>query len=320
MYDRIIKELFKDMTFKNEVKNHLSTHVKDELENEIKNIEDVAASVAKQLDVKPLKIKVGDVVTGLADKHEMFEELVRLVKLNLPIYLWGKHGTGKSFTLEQVAEALGLEFNYYSQVNDEFELKGFMLPDGTYQGTMFYNAYKNGGLLMVDEIDASDPKTLIILNNALSSNSFTFPNGEKVTKHEDFRLVASANTYAGADMDSDYQREPLDIATLDRFVIINFKADAKLVETLIGAEYKKVLDIINAKCGGYVSMRKMIMFKKYVNSFDFNDLPQNEAISICKLGIQNILLPNDDARKTFLSSGVSSDGLLGGIINDVKKA
>ena len=52
---------------------------------------------------------------------------------------------------------------------------------------------RNGGLFFLDEMDASIPEVLVLLNAAIANGYFEFPNG-KITAHEDFRVVAAGNT------------------------------------------------------------------------------------------------------------------------------
>ena len=71
---------------------------------------------------------------------------------------------------------------------------------------------------MLDEMDASCPEALIILNNALEQGYFTFPCGV-VKAHENFRCIAAGNTCGhGATIEFN-GRMKIDEATLNRFSI-----------------------------------------------------------------------------------------------------
>lgn len=156
--------------------------------------------------------------------HSKFEMIKTCVESKIPVYLAGPAGSGKNHTLEQIAKALGLEFYFTNSVQQEYKLTGFIDAGGTFHETEFYKAFKNGGLFFLDEMDASIPEVLVLLNAAIANGYFEFPNG-KITAHDDFRVVAAGNT-VGSGADESYTgRMVLDQATLDRFAIIEFGYD-----------------------------------------------------------------------------------------------
>lgn len=156
--------------------------------------------------------------------HSKFEMIKTCVESKIPVYLAGPAGSGKNHTLEQVANVLGLEFYFTNSVQQEYKLTGFIDAGGNFHETEFYKAFKNGGLFFLDEMDASIPEVLVLLNAAIANGYFEFPNG-KITAHEDFRVVAAGNT-VGSGADEAYTgRMVLDQATLDRFAIIEFGYD-----------------------------------------------------------------------------------------------
>jgi MoxR-like ATPase len=96
-----------------------------------------------------------------------------------------------------------------------------------FKETAFYKAFKYGGLFMIDEIDASHPDVLVIINTAIAQRYFTF-HGEFVRAHENFRIIAAGNT-VGTGADAQYTgRYQLDASTLDRFFIIEIKYDINI--------------------------------------------------------------------------------------------
>ena len=159
--------------------------------------------------------------------HSKFEMIKTCVENKIPVYLAGPAGSGKNHTLEQVAKVLGLEFYFTNSVQQEYKLTGFIDAGGNFHETEFYKAFKNGGLFFLDEMDASIPEVLVLLNAAIANGYFEFPNG-KITAHKDFRVVAAGNT-VGSGADEAYTgRMVLDQATLDRFAIIEFGYDLKI--------------------------------------------------------------------------------------------
>jgi len=96
---------------------------------------------------------------------------------------------------------------------------------------------------MLDEIDASTPEVLVILNAAIANRYFDFPTG-RVTAHEDFRIVAAGNTY-GTGADIEYTgRYQLDAATLDRFAIVEIDY-SEAVEKAIANNNTEMVEFIH---------------------------------------------------------------------------
>lgn len=172
--------------------------------------------------------------------HEKFETIKACVENNIPVYLAGPAGSGKNHTLEQVAKQLGLEFYFTNSVQQEYKLTGFIDAGGVYHETEFYKAFVNGGLFFLDEMDASIPEVLVLLNAAIANGYFEFPNG-KVEANENFRVVAAGNTF-GNGADEQYTgRMVLDQATLDRFAVIEFGYDKNIELSLA----KGNLELVN---------------------------------------------------------------------------
>lgn len=157
-------------------------------------------------------------------RHSKYDQIKTCITADIPVYLCGEAGTGKNFTLEAIAKDMGLEFYFTNSVQQEYKLTGFIDAGGKFHETEFYKAFTKGGLFFLDEIDASIPEVLVLLNAAIANRYFEFPNG-RVEAHPDFRVVAAGNT-VGSGADELYTgRLVLDQATLDRFVIIEFDYD-----------------------------------------------------------------------------------------------
>lgn len=178
--------------------------------------------------IKDVELKeIVETDTDEVIKHEKFGQIKACISANIPVYLVGPAGSGKNHTLEQIAKDLGLDFYFTNSIQQEYKLTGFIDAGGTYHETEFYKAFTKGGLFFLDEMDASIPEVLVLLNAAIANKYFEFPNG-KVTAHEDFRVVSAGNT-VGNGADEQYTgRLVLDQATLDRFAIIYFDYSRKI--------------------------------------------------------------------------------------------
>ena len=181
---------------------------------------------------------------------------------------------------------MGLDFYFTNAVTQEYKLTGFIDANGKYQETQFYKAFTKGGLFFLDEMDASVPETLVILNAAIANKYFDFPCG-KVEAHPKFRVIAAGNTL-GTGADINYTgRYSLDRASLDRFAMI--KVDySKAIENAITCNneqlvnfaegFRKVCDDAGIEC--LFSYRTLERISKLETVMD--DLPQIIEVSLLK--------------------------------------
>lgn len=176
-------------------------------------------------------------------KHKEYETIKTCIENDIPVYLVGDAGTGKNYTLEQISWDLGLDFYFTNSVQQEYKLTGFIDAGGNYHETEFYKAFKNGGIFFLDEIDASIPEVLILLNAAIANRYFEFPIG-RIEAHKNFRVVAAGNTVGSGASEQYTGRLVLDQATLDRFVIIEFDYDER-VEMNLAKGDKELVDFVH---------------------------------------------------------------------------
>ena len=193
-----------------EIMGQVEDKVRDFIKEEYGTIERKIVTV---VDEKPAQMK------GI--QHDKFETVLKFVANDEPVFLTGPAGSGKNVLCKQVAEALGLKFYFTNAVTQEYKLTGFTDAMGNYQPTQFYKAFTEGGLFMLDEIDASIPEVLVILNAAIANRYFDFPAPiGYVEAHPDFRVIAAGNT-TGHGADFEYiGRNQLDAASLDRFAVV----------------------------------------------------------------------------------------------------
>lgn len=223
-----------------------------------------------------------NVVQGIT--HEKFETVLQLIACKIPVFLTGPAGCGKNVLCKQVSEALGLEFYFSNAVTQEYKLTGFIDANGHYQETQFFKAFTEGGLFMLDEIDASTPEVLVILNAAIANGYFDFPTG-RVDAHEDFRLIAAGNTF-GTGADIEYTgRYQLDAASLDRFAVIQIDY-SKAVEEAIAGGNKNLLQFIWSfrEAVEKAQIKFVVSYRAIERLHKLEDvLEAGEALKICLL-------------------------------------
>lgn len=171
---------------------------------------------APQIITHVIKVAGHEDTTSSEVFHANFDDVASDVANGVWVYLYGPTGSGKNVLAEQVARHLGLDFHYQAHTLDRFELTGFIDANGNYQPTEFYKAYTEGGLFMLDELDASDENALITLNSA-ANGYFAFPCGT-VKAHPNFRCIAAGNTCGRGATDDYTARRVMDASSLGRFV------------------------------------------------------------------------------------------------------
>ena len=182
-------------------------------------------------------------VTGIPPAN--WQEILDLAMARKPILMVGPTGCGKTTLAEMLAQALNLHFASASCTEgmSENQLTGWLLPVGdagrfVYVSAEFVRCFEEGGVFLLDEVDASDPNVLVVLHTAIANKFMMIPQrheNPRANKHPDFVLVAAANTYGnGADMQY-VGRNQLDEATLDRFRIgtVTMDYDANVESQLI---------------------------------------------------------------------------------------
>ena len=160
-------------------------------------------------------------------EHPKFRRMLYWVETSTPVMLIGPAGSGKTTAAQLLAKELGISFLPQSFCNQtpESRFAGFVAAGGNYVPSGFYDVFKNGGVYLLDEMDAANPNVLVAFNAAVANGYWTFPNGETVKAHGSFRAVAAANTW-GKGADRAYQgRNALDAATLDRFAKLAWDYD-----------------------------------------------------------------------------------------------
>lgn len=253
---------------------------------------------------KKVEIQMPDKTVILDEQtHEKFEQVLQFVSNNEPVFLCGAAGTGKNVICTQIAKTLGLPFYFSNAVTQEYKITGFTDAMGTFHETQFYKAFKNGGLFMLDEMDASIPEVLIILNAAIANRYFDFPAPiGYVEAHPDFRLVAAGNTYGYGASYQYVGRNALDAASLDRFAVIEIDYSDKIEDACANGNRELVTFIRDfrsavAKAGvnSIVSYRSITRINKMENS-----LGTKEVLKTCLL--KN--LEGDDIR--MIASNMST--------------
>lgn len=241
------------------------------------------ANIPKTYDVRVTDTEINK-VEGVT--HKIFPKVCKLINMNKPVMLTGPAGTGKNFMVEQIAKALGKNFYYASTITQEYKLTGFIDAEGNYHSTELRRAMEDpdGAIFMLDEIDASIPETLVVINSLLANGYFDFPD-KRVTANEGFRVICAGNTVGlGADMVYT-GRNVIDGATLDRFVLVKMDYDKDIEQSLCPDEELKsfIYDVRKSAAKNHINCIVGMRCLKYayemlVNEFDKQDIVSDAII------------------------------------------
>lgn len=217
---------------------------------------------------KPVQVVMQDnevrEVSGYS--HEKTPTILRILSARLPLFLVGEAGSGKTHLVEQCAEALGLKFYCISVCaqTTASTLLGYMDANGKYVRSLFREAYENGGVFLLDEVDNGNPNVLSVLNASISNHVCSFPD-QMVKKHPDFILCASGNTYGHGANRKYVGRLEIDGATLDRFVFVEIGYDEKLENNICGNKaYAKLIQALR-KRAQELKLRNIISPRASIN-------------------------------------------------------
>jgi len=174
-----------------------------------------------------IRFQIGDAPAGAAipGARPELAAIVRTIAAGMMnVWTTGPAGSGKTTLAHAVADALGRPFGFQSFAADSSagSLIGGIDAHGTYHETAFIDAYENGGVYLLDEIDAAPAEILVAVNAALANGHLSLPRHHDharrvIKRHPNCIIIAAANTYGTGATAQYVGRGQIDAATLDRF-------------------------------------------------------------------------------------------------------
>lgn len=178
-------------------------------------------------------------------QHHKFQDVCTLIANGVDVYLYGPAGTGKSDLAANVGKALGLQVYQIGAVKDVYQLRGYGDASGNYVPSSFYNAFTEGGLLIIDEADAMDSEASLELNGAMAQRTYDFPIVGNKQAHKDFHVIMTGNTCGTGATEEYTGRQMLDAALLNRVFMVEIDYDRNIEEAIAGEEMKDVVDFVH---------------------------------------------------------------------------
>lgn len=253
---KIVETLNGDTRFYDFNKNAINEAIDNDLDFE--NLSKELNAFIKKLELIPnnaemtySEIMSFDYDEDLEVYNKDFNLMLKLVKTIKNLYLYGNAGNGKTTFAYKVAEALDLKLYNINSVKNEYSVKGFYDLEGNYNMSLYEKWYKEGGVLLLDEVDTYNANGMLYLNQGIEVNSkyMTLDNGEVIYKNKDCYIVACANTKGDGKTHEYIGRNSIDKAFLSRFSQKEFVEYAYIHRQILGDEktYKKFKKFFDKK-------------------------------------------------------------------------
>jgi nitric oxide reductase NorQ protein len=130
----------------------------------------------------------------------------QIIKSGVPLLIEGPTGTGKTYTVMQVAKDNNKTLHIIN-VSGELTVDSILGQQTLIDGNVVWRdgvltaAMRKGDWVLFDELNTALPEVLTIINGVLDdSHSVTLPNAdnERVTAHDGFRFIGTQNPAGGS--------------------------------------------------------------------------------------------------------------------------
>lgn len=205
---------------------------------------------------------------------DVLKTLIMGLELNIPVYVWGHAGCGKTTIYEQMAARTGrpmIRVQHTANMEEEHVLGGWRLRDGktVFELGLLGQAMKHGWLYLADEYDFGRPEVLSLYQPVLEGKPLIIKEADEANRvirpHPGFRFVATGNTNGQGDETGLYQGTSMqNAANYERFGIVEHMPymDAALEVKLVAGQARipepdaeKLVDFANRIRGEFASAK-----------------------------------------------------------------
>jgi cobaltochelatase CobS len=183
------------------------------------------------------------------------------------VYLIGEAGSGKTISAEKVSEILNREYLMLncSQYTSPTEILGGQTIEGYKDGKLVI-AWRDGKILVLDEMPKLDPNTAGLLNDALAKSSktrknpkinSTNPSEPPIPRNENFAVIATGNVYPNKPNPAGYVgNNQQDLSLLDRFSGSVYYVDYSQYIDEESCRYKFLYDMLVGNYHEYIKAKR----------------------------------------------------------------
>jgi cobaltochelatase CobS len=212
-------------------------------------------------------------------------------EMNIPMLIWGYHGTGKTSLAEQIAARTGRPFvrvQHTANTEEAHVVGQYVVKDGAtiWQDGPLSIAMRNGYTYCADEYDFAQPNVIAVYQPVLEGKPMLIkeapPELRMVKPHPNFRFVATGNTNGAGDETGLYQGTMLqNAANYSRFGItleISY-LDPKIEKAILSAKSRVDAETASKFVDFADSVRKAFMGSKVSMT-----ISPRELITAAKIG------------------------------------
>lgn len=173
---------------------------------------------------------------------DLTKTVVMALEMNVPIYLWGHAGVGKTSLYEQISACTNRPYTrvQHTANMEEADVEGRWVAlkgEMVFQNGPLTDAMEQGHVYCADEYDFASPMILSVYQAVLEGKPlFIKSANKKVYPHPNFRFVASGNTNGAGDETGLYQGTMLqNAANYERFGVVervNYMPERAEIEIL----------------------------------------------------------------------------------------
>ncbi len=195
------------------------------------------APAAKSAVGKPIMIStvkdvshpeyIPEIDRGYVFNIDVLKTLLLCVEMNIPAYVWGHMGTGKTTIINQIFARTGrpiVRIQHTVNTEESHVLGQWILRDGEtrFQPGWLPMAMRYGWGYLCDEYDFAPPHVLSVYQPVLEGSALVIKEADEewrvVKPHKDFRFMATGNTNGVGDETGLYQGTQIqNAANYERF-------------------------------------------------------------------------------------------------------
>lgn len=173
---------------------------------------------------------------------DLTKTVIMALEMNVPTYLWGHAGVGKTSLYEQIAAVTNRPYTrvQHTANMEEADVEGrwvVIKGEMVFQNGPLADAMEQGHIYCADEYDFASPMILSVYQAVLEGKPlFIKAANKKIFPHPNFRFVASGNTNGSGDETGLYQGTMMqNAANYERFGVVervNYMPQKSEVEIL----------------------------------------------------------------------------------------